>query len=95
MIIEPASIEDALEILTLQKMCYQSEAEIYKDHNIPPLIQTLEEIESEFRAYSFLKAVEDDRIIGAVRARMITSSTLYFGLLIVHPDFQTQGIGCN
>ncbi|HII84413.1 MAG TPA: GNAT family N-acetyltransferase, partial [Methanobacterium subterraneum] len=32
MIIEPASIEDALEILSLQKLCYQSEAKIYNDH---------------------------------------------------------------
>jgi len=45
MIIEPASIEDASEILSLQKVCYQSEAEIYRDYNIPPLIQTLEEID--------------------------------------------------
>jgi hypothetical protein len=44
MIIEPASIEDASEILTLQKLCYQSEAEIYNDYNIPPLIQALEEM---------------------------------------------------
>lgn len=55
MIIEPTSIGDALEILTLQKVCYQSEAEIYPDYNIPPLIQTLEEIESEFGVYYFLK----------------------------------------
>lgn len=93
MIIEPASIEDASEILSLQKVCYQSEAEIYQDYNIPPLIQTLEEIKSEFGEYSFLKAVEDDRIIGSVRARMITPDTLYIGRLIVHPDFQNQGIG--
>ncbi|PKL73916.1 MAG: GNAT family N-acetyltransferase [Methanobacteriales archaeon HGW-Methanobacteriales-2] len=93
MIIEPASIEDALEILSLQKLCYQSEAKIYNDHNIHPLIQTLEEIKSEFGAYSFLKAVEDGRIIGSVRARMMTPETLYIGRLIVHPDFQNQGIG--
>lgn len=93
MIIEPASIEDASEILSLQKVCYQSEAEIYRDYNIPPFIQTLEEIESEFGVYFFLKAVEDDRIIGSVRARMITPDTLYIGRLIVHPDSQNQGIG--
>jgi len=93
MIIESASIEDVMEILSLQRLCYHSEAEIYQDYNIPPLIQTLEEIKSEFGVYSFLKAVEDDRIIGSVRARMITPDTLYIGRLIVHPDFQNQGIG--
>ena len=51
------------------------------------------EIESEFGAYSFLRHVEDGRIIGSVRARMMTPETLYIGRLIVHPDFQNQGIG--
>lgn len=93
MIIEPANIADALEILSLQKLCYQSEAKIYNDHTIPPLIQTLEEIQSEFGEYFFLKAMKDKIIIGSVRARMSTPDTCYIGRLIVHPDFQNQGIG--
>lgn len=36
-IIEKASINDAEEILRLQKLAYISEAEIYDDFNIQPL----------------------------------------------------------
>ena len=39
-----ASAADANEILSLQKLAYRSEAEIYDDWTLPPLHQTLEEI---------------------------------------------------
>ncbi len=93
MIIEPASIEDASEILTLQKLCYQSEAEIYNDYNIPPLIQALEEIESEFGVYFFRKAVEDDRIIGSVRVENNHSRNPLHWQTYSTSEFPNQGIG--
>ena len=50
-----AQIEDAEEILELQKLAYQSEAVIYNDWSIPPLTETFEEIRAEFSKYTFLK----------------------------------------
>jgi hypothetical protein len=50
MIIERAHIEDTKEILDFQKLAYQSEAEIYNDYTIPPLTQTLEEMEPHGQA---------------------------------------------
>ncbi len=92
MIIERASLEDAGEILELQKLAYVSEAEIYEDYSIPPLIQTSEEIQKDFEAQVFLKASIDARIIGSVRACM-KGATCHIGRLIVHPDFRNRGIG--
>jgi hypothetical protein len=37
MIIETSNKDDLREILALQKLAYQSEAELYDDHSIPPL----------------------------------------------------------
>lgn len=93
MFIEQADIIDAEEILSLQKLCYISEAEIYSDYSIPPLVQTKDEIKAHFEDYFFLKAVESGRIIGSVKARMSSHDTCYIGRLIVHPDFQNYGIG--
>ena len=87
-----ASPEDAAEILALQKVAYQSEAKLNGDWTIPPLIQTLLEIEAEFETKIFLKAVCADRIIGSVRASL-NSGTCLVGRLIVHPDYQGKGIG--
>jgi ribosomal protein S18 acetylase RimI-like enzyme len=91
-IIEKATVSDAEELLALQKLAYRSEAEIYNDFSIPPLIQTLESLEEDFKNQLFLKAVLGGRIIGSVRA-CSKERTCYIGRLIVHPDFQNRGIG--
>jgi ribosomal protein S18 acetylase RimI-like enzyme len=92
MIIEKATVSDAEELLTLQKLAYRSEAEIYNDFSLPPLVQTLEGMEEDFKNQLFLKAVMDGRTIGAVRA-YAKEGTCYIGRLVVHPDFQNRGIG--
>jgi len=92
MIIETAGIENAQEILDLQKLAYQEEAELYGDYSIPPLTQTLEQIQDECSHQVFLRAIEDGKIIGSVRA-FLHEGTCYIGRLIVHPDYQNQGIG--
>ena len=83
---------DAEAILALQKLAYRSEAELYGDWSIPPLVQTLGDIRAEFTQATFLKAATGSTIAGSVRARM-HERTCVIGRLIVHPDFQRQGIG--
>ncbi len=87
-----ATVEDAKEILDLQKLAYQSEARLYEDENIPPLTQTLGAIEKEFSSHVFYKAVISKKIIGSIRAR-IHDNTCFIGKLIVHPTLQGKGIG--
>jgi ribosomal protein S18 acetylase RimI-like enzyme len=93
MTIIKAGVEDAGEILRLQKLAYQSEARIYNDNTIPPLVQTAEEIEADFNSQVFLKAVTDSgKIVGSVRI-CLDQGTCKIGRLIVHPDSQNRGIG--
>ncbi|HEY4675147.1 MAG TPA: GNAT family N-acetyltransferase [Candidatus Bathyarchaeia archaeon] len=92
MVIKRATIADAEEVLSLQKLAYQSEAEIYNSFDIPPLTQTLQEIKDEFSSKTVLKTVFNEKIIGSVRA-FLKDGTCYIGRLIVHPNFQNQGIG--
>ncbi|MGD0885165.1 MAG: hypothetical protein ABSA46_09895 [Thermodesulfovibrionales bacterium] len=65
MIIERATKDDLREILALQKLAYQSETELYDDHSIPPLTQTIEGIEEDLRRHLFLKATIVRRIAGS------------------------------
>ena len=90
--IEKATIEDAKEILALQKLAYVSEAEIIDDFTIPPLHQTIDAILSEFKQQIFLKVGFENKIIGSVRC-YLEKETCYIGKLIVHPDNQNRGIG--
>jgi len=91
-LIVKAKLKDAAEILALQKLAYQSEAEVYNDWELPALTQSLVSLESEFSSSIILKAVIDKQIIGSVRATA-EYDRYKIGRLIVHPDYQRQGIG--
>ncbi|MCD9023465.1 GNAT family N-acetyltransferase [Cohnella silvisoli] len=90
--IERASAVDAEEILSLQKLAYQSEAKIYNDFSIEPLVQTLEQLRYQFEDHIILKAVVDGAINGSVRA-IEREGTCFIGKLIVNPNDQNKGIG--
>jgi ribosomal protein S18 acetylase RimI-like enzyme len=83
-----AKPEDCHEIIQLQKLAYASEAKLYNDWSLPPLTQTLESLRQEFETSIILKAV----IISSVRAKL-ADDICQIGRLIVHPNFQRQGIG--
>ena len=87
-----AEIDDLPSILALQKLAYQSEAELVGDYSIPPLTQTLEGITGDFNNGVILKAVDCGEIVGSVRVRF-SENTLHIGRLIVAPARQNQGIG--
>lgn len=87
-----AKKDDCDEIIQLQKLAYQTEAQLYQDWNIPPLTQTAESLQQEFHLLTLLKAIQKKRIIGSVRAQLI-DNVCHIGRLIVHPDFQNQGVG--
>lgn len=91
-IIKIATVSDAAELLSLQKLAYQSEAALYNDYNIPPLQQTQAEMEQDLKEQVVLKAVIDNKIVGSVRAHQ-KDGVCYIGRLIVAPERQNQGIG--
>ena len=90
--IKKGTVEDAEEILTLQKRAFRSEAERYDDYTLPPLAQTLEEIKRDFERQYVLKATLRDEIIGSVRAHE-EDGTCHVARLVVHPNYQGRGIG--
>ncbi|GAB2905816.1 GNAT family N-acetyltransferase [Nonomuraea fastidiosa] len=92
MVIEQAVPDDAGEVLTLQRAAYVSEAQLYGDPYIPPLVESLEQVRKVIEDAVVLKAVEAGRIVGAVRGRL-AGTTCLVGRLIVAPDLQGRGIG--
>lgn len=88
-----ANRSDLQAILELQYSAYLSEAAIYNDYALPPLVQPLEEVEQEYEKGVFLKATdENDIIVGSVRA-FPDGDTTRINKIIVRPDKQGQGIG--
>jgi ribosomal protein S18 acetylase RimI-like enzyme len=90
--IERAGIDDAPEILALQKLAYQSEAQLYEDWDLPPLLQSLESLREEFATSVVFKALVADQVVGSVRAQMV-DDVCHLGRLIVSPQLQGNGIG--
>jgi GNAT superfamily N-acetyltransferase len=90
--IERAESEDAGELLTLQRAAYVTEAQLYGDPFIAPLVESLDQVRTFVETGVVLKAVDGGRIVGAVRGRMC-GSTCLVGRLVVAPDRQGRGVG--
>lgn len=91
-VIAPLTVADAGEVLTLQRSAYVSEAQIYGDPSLPPLVQTLPELVTELSHCLGHKAVRGSRLVGAVRS-VVDGDTLRIGRLTVAPDLQGSGLG--
>ncbi|WP_214317500.1 GNAT family N-acetyltransferase [Nonomuraea sediminis] len=90
--IERAVTADAGEILTLQRAAYVSEAQLYGDPFIAPLVESAEQVRKAIDNATVLKATEAGRIVGAVRGQL-AGTTCLVGRLVVAPDRQGAGIG--
>jgi GNAT superfamily N-acetyltransferase len=90
--IAPAHVENAPEILALQRLAYQSEAAVYDNFTLPPLTETLEALTARFGDRKFLKAIDEGRIVGSVRGFQ-EGTTLFVERLIVHPEQRRRGLG--
>lgn len=87
-----ADVQDAGELLTLQRAAYVTEARIYGDPELPPLVQTLDELTDELSRAVAFKAVHRHRIVGAGRGH-IQDDVVHIGRLAVAPDVQGRGLG--
>ncbi|GGV25383.1 GCN5 family acetyltransferase [Actinomadura cremea] len=93
-VIVRAGVADAGEILTVQRAAYLTEAQLYGDPFIPPLVESLDRLRATLGDGDgvVLKAMLDGRVAGAVRARF-NDRTCLVGRLVVAPDLQGRGIG--
>lgn len=91
--IDRAGERDAEQILKLQYLCYQPEAELYGDYTIEPLTQSLSALRDEVRDGCVLVARLGEEVVGSVRGTVDADGTAHIGRLIVHPRMQRHGLG--
>ena len=92
MVIAPLTAADAGEVLTIQRAAFVSEAAIYGSVDMPPLTQTLAEMEAELTSERGLGARIDGRLVGAIRF-VEDDDLLLIGRIAIAPDMQGEGIG--
>ncbi|MEU4213276.1 GNAT family N-acetyltransferase [Streptomyces sp. NPDC026206] len=91
--ISAAAGTDAEQILKLQYLCYQSEAELYGDYSIEPLTQTLDDLRAELGGGCVLVARLGEEVVASVRATVDGEGTALITGLIVHPRMRRHGLG--
>jgi len=76
----------------VQRAAWVTEAQLHGTADLPPLTQTLAELQAEHDRQCWLVAVEERRIVGIVRAYR-ADGLWHVGRLGVVPDRQGAGIG--
>ncbi|MFB8386452.1 GNAT family N-acetyltransferase [Microbacterium sp. NPDC055910] len=90
--IRPIAVDDAGEVLTLQRAAFVQEALVYGDPHMPALTQTLDELTAELEENLGCVAVAGTRVVGAARARA-DGELLLVGRIAIAPDVQGGGVG--
>lgn len=92
-IVEDAASDDAGEIWTVQRAAYVSEAQLYGDPFIAPLVESRAQVRAAITGPgAVLVARSAGRVIGAVRG-LRNGRTCQIGRLVVAPDRQHGGVG--
>ncbi|MEU4656268.1 GNAT family N-acetyltransferase [Streptomyces sp. NPDC023723] len=93
--ISAASEQDAEQIFRLQYLCFQSEAALYGNYRIDPLVQSLDSVREEVAKDCVFVARLGDEVVGSVRGRVTDDGAAAIGKLCVHPRLQGHGIGAR
>ncbi|KUN36978.1 GNAT family N-acetyltransferase [Streptomyces longwoodensis] len=93
--ISVATEQDAEQIFRLQYLCFQSEAALYGNYRIDPLVQSLDSVREELAADCVYVARLGDEVVGSVRGRVTEDGAAAIGKLCVHPRLQGHGIGAR
>lgn len=84
---------DLPEIIKLQHAVFRKEAEEYNDHELRPMVQSLDELRKEYKTVLYLKAVDENGEIIASTRGYVEDGTSYIGRTFVRADLQGRGIG--
>ncbi|MFK4102317.1 GNAT family N-acetyltransferase [Streptomyces sp. NPDC019531] len=93
--ISAAAEQDAEQIFRLQYLCFQSEAALYGNYRIDPLVQSLDSVRAEVVSDCVFVARLGEEVVGSVRGRVTEDGSAAIGKLCVHPRLQGHGIGAR
>ena len=89
-----ATVDDAPAMLALQQEAFEPEARACGSREIPPLQETLAGIQAHIRTATVLKAMDGERLVGAIRG-VVTGDTCVVRVLVVAEDQRGQSLGAR
>jgi tRNA (guanine37-N1)-methyltransferase len=93
LVVTAATDADVGELWTLQQAAYLVEGRRHGTFDIPPLVETLDEVRASLRSGTVLVARRAGRLVGSVRGEVRPENVWYIGRLMVAPDLQGAGLG--
>jgi predicted N-acetyltransferase YhbS len=81
-------------VLAVQRAAFAIEAQLYDDPSLPPLLESREQLLADLERSNGLVALDGDRLVGSVRAR-VEGTSLHIARLSVAPDQQGHGLGAR
>ena len=81
-------------LLALQTVAFEPEALACQERAIPPLQESVDAIAEHIRTATVLKAVDGERLVGAIRG-IVTGDTCLIRVLAVAPEAQGRGLGAR
>ncbi|MFZ2515251.1 MAG: GNAT family N-acetyltransferase, partial [Candidatus Lutibacillus vidarii] len=91
--IVPSVPADAPELLVLQRCCWLGEGRVNDTWDIPPLVETLDDVRASSSVWRTWVVRSHGRLIASVRGRVDEDGTWEVGRLMVAPDWQGRGLG--
>ncbi|MEO8828485.1 tRNA (guanosine(37)-N1)-methyltransferase TrmD [Lapillicoccus sp.] len=90
-----ATPADSPELLVLQRACWVPEGRSADSWEIPPLVETLDEVVTSLGTWRTWVVRSGGRLVGSVRGRSVPDDATVWetGRLMVAPDVQGRGIG--
>lgn len=90
--IRDARTDDAAAILAVQKEAFLPASRRYRDLRLPPLLETVEDVERDIREHTVLVSTDGAaRVVGSVRGRE-RGGCVCVGRLVVDPSAQRRGV---
>jgi ribosomal protein S18 acetylase RimI-like enzyme len=90
--ISGATEQEAEQIFRLQYLCFQSEAALYGNYHMYPLVQSLDSVRRELADDCVVVARLGDEVVGSVHGSVTEDGTAVMNKLCVHPRLQGHGV---
>jgi GNAT superfamily N-acetyltransferase len=87
-----ATTADAGEIMTVQRAAFVQEAQLYRDPEVPPLVESLDDIRRAITTATVIVGRMGHRLVAAGRVT-VRDRVGHIGRLAVAPDLHGRGIG--
>lgn len=90
---EKATLEDAEELLEVQRKSFQEALDLYEDYDTNPMFEKIEKISYKIQNQNYYKILADGRIIGGLHACKLADFECYLNRIFILPSFENLGIG--